>query len=57
VHREIKQNRKKANVGGVEPGGSLRARFAEWAVMEFGWTRADIWRLVHLHSAPAGGWL
>jgi hypothetical protein len=30
---------------------------------KFGWTRADIWRLVHLqrlvhlHSAPAGGWL
>jgi hypothetical protein len=48
VHREIKQNRKKANVGGVEPGALadqpapqiieanlLRARFAERAVMEW----------------------
>jgi hypothetical protein len=48
VHREIKQNRKKANVGGVEPGALadyaapksieailLRTRFAECAVMEW----------------------
>lgn len=48
VHREIKQNRERANVGGVEPGALpdqpapqiieanlLRARFAERAVMEW----------------------